>query len=291
MISPCKLDNSKAAIYFFAMNQIVIDPKICPEKPIIRRTQPPLALSTLLILLPICGLLAGCGKRQEPTLRVLCGSSMAKPMQVTGGQFSQTHQARIEYDFGGSETLLPKILAGAPGNVFVCHDPFEEKLKAAGRCAKSVTVGYLEPVLAVRPGNPKAIRALADLAKPGVKIGLGDPAYSTCGELFVNALRQRGLYDGVMSNVVLQARTHAEVANGLILGPLDAVVVWNFVMRLYPGKLEAVPTGLQYPATRVTILGLTTSANPALRDAFLTWCDQPEIKTLFRQHGYNREGE
>jgi molybdate transport system substrate-binding protein len=146
-------------------------------------------------------------------------------------------------------------------------------------------------VLAVRPGNPKGIRAIEDLAKAGLKIGLGDPRYSTCGELFVNALRQRGLPAGVMANVVLQARTHAEVPNGLILGPLDAVVVWNFVMRLYAGKLEAVPTGIKYPATRVTVLGLTTSANPALRDAFLAWCDQPQVKAVFRQHGYNREGE
>ena len=69
-----------------------------------------------------------------------------------------------------------------------------------------------------------------------------------------------------MKNVALQARSHAEVANGLVVGPLDAVVVWNFVVGLYPGKLEVVPTGAAYPATRVTLLGLTSSEHPALRD-------------------------
>lgn len=249
-----------------------------------------------LVVFILCGLLAACGKMSTSeqgtaTLRVLCGSSMATPAQEIGKQFGETQKARVEFDLGGSETLLPKILAGARGDVFVCHDPFEEKLRAAGRCANAVAVGYLEPVLAVRPGNPKGIRAVEDLTKPGMKIGLGDPRYSTCGELFANALRQHGLYDGVMANAVLQARTHAEVANGLILGPLDAVVVWNFVMRLYTGKLEAVPTGIKYPATRVTVLALTSSENPALRDAFLAWCDQPQVKAVFRQHGYNREGE
>jgi molybdate transport system substrate-binding protein len=257
----------------------------------------PIALRfNLHILLPVCGLLAGCGKvsapqQQTATLRVLCGSSMATPAQEIGRQFGETHKAQVEFDLGGSETLLPKILSGAHGDVFVCHDPFEQKLRAAGRCAGAVAVGYLEPVLAVRPGNPKGIRAVGDLARPGLKIGLGDPRYSTCGELFVNALRQRNLYDAVMANAVLQARTHAEVANGLIVGPLDAVVVWNFVMRLYAGKLEAVPTGIKYPATRVTVLALTSSENPALRDAFLTWCAQPQVQAVFRQHGYNCEGE
>lgn len=216
---------------------------------------------------------------------------MAAPMQELGKQFAEVRQVHLEYDLGGSETLLPKILAGAQADVFVCHDPFEEKLKAAGRWTNTVVVGYLEPVVAVRPGNPKQIRSLDDLASSGLKIGIGDPRYSTCGELFVNALRERGLYERVMTNVALQARSHAEVANGLVVGPLDAVVVWNFVIKLYPGKLEAVPVGVKYPATRVTLLGLTSSPNPALRDAFLEWCRQPAVQEAFRRHGYAREKE
>lgn len=224
-------------------------------------------------------------------LRVLCGSSMAAPVQELGRQFMLAHRARIEFDLGGSETLLPKILAGGRADVFVCHDPFEEKLKAAGRWTDSVVVGYLAPVLAVRPGNPKGIRSLQDLARPGLKIGIGDPRYSTCGELFVGALREQGIEGGVMANVILQARTHAEVANGLVLGPLDAVVVWNFVTALYPGKLEAVPTGVAYPATRVTVIGLTGGDNPALRDTFLDWCRQPLVRETFGRYGYRRESD
>jgi len=241
-------------------------------------------------------LAAGCGK-QSPSqpadnpLRILCGSSMAAPVQELSKQFAAVRQARIEFDLGGSETLLPKVLAGARADLFVCHDPFEEKVKAAGRWTNTVVVGFLAPVLAVRPGNPTGIRGLADLAKPSLKIGIGDPRYSTCGELFVNALRERGQFDAVMKNVVLQARGHAEVANGLVVGPLDAVIVWNFVAGLYPGKLEIVPTGVKYPATRVTILGLAGSENPALRDAFLEWCRQPVVQDTFRRYGYNREAD
>ena len=216
---------------------------------------------------------------------------MAAPVQELVMQFANNRHAQIEFDLGGSETLLPKILAGARADLFVCHDPFEEKLKAAGRWTNTVVVGYLEPIVAVRPGNPKNIRGLADLAKLDLKIGIGDPRYSTCGELFVTALRERGQYDAVMKNVALQARSHAEVANGLVVGPLDAVVVWNFVVGLYPGKLEIVPTGVNYPATRVTILGLTSSDNPALRDAFLDWCKQPIVQETFQRYKYRREKE
>ncbi len=214
---------------------------------------------------------------------------MAGPVQELAKQFATNHQAQIEFDLGGSETLLPKILTGVRADLFVCHDPFEEKLKTAGHWTNTVVVGYLEPIVAVRPGNPKSIHNLSDLGKPDVKIGIGDPRYSTCGELFVNALRERGQYDPVMKNVALQARSHAEVANGLVVGPLDVVVVWNFVVSLYPGKLEVVPTGVTYPATRVTVLGLTNSDNPVLRDAFLEWCKQSVVQETFRRYGYRRE--
>jgi len=173
--------------------------------------------------------------------------------------------------------------------VFVCHDPFEAKLVGIGRMMDSVTVGYLEPVLAVRPGNPRDIRGLADLARPGLQFGMGDPRYSTAGELFVNLLRERGLHDAVMSNVVFQGRTHADIANSLILGPVDAVAIWNFAIPLHRGKLQVVGTDARYPETRVTIVGLTASKNPELRDAFLQWCRQSSVQDVFRQHGYTRQ--
>jgi accessory colonization factor AcfC len=78
------------------------------------------------------------------------------------------------------------------------------------------------------------------------------------------------------------------VANGLVVGPLDAVVVWNFVIPLYPGKLEVVSADVAYPATRVTVLGLTQGENAPLRDAFLDWCRQSEVQEIFRRHGYQR---
>ena len=247
-----------------------------------------------LLSITVAGLcVLGCGPSgnapaAKPMLRVLCGSSMAAPIQEIGRQFAGRHALALEYDLGGSETLLPKILMGVPADIFVCHDPFEDKVKVEKRWSGSVVVGYLEPIVAVRPGNPKGIRTLEDLKRPDLKLGIGDPRYSTCGALFVEALERRGLRHLVMPQVILQGRTHAEIASGLILGPLDAVVVWNFVAMLYPGKLEVVPTDVAYPETRITVIGLKQGANAAARDAFLQWCAQPEAQQTFRTLGYTR---
>jgi molybdenum ABC transporter molybdate-binding protein len=236
-------------------------------------------------------LLAGCSRSPDSTqptaeLRVLCGSSMATPAQEAARLFQERRAARVSLDLGGSETLLPKILAGTPADVFLCHDPFEQKLKEAKKWSGSARLGVLQPVLLVRPGNPHRIHSLNDLTNANLKIGIGDPRYSTCGEMFVQRLEQLNISQQVMKQVVLQARSHAEIANGLILGPLDVAVVWNFVAQLYPGKVELVPTKDAYPEINVTVVGLQSSANPNLRDVFLEFCRTDEIKTLFAKHGY-----
>ena len=241
----------------------------------------------------LCLMLAagGCNRRPSPSqapaeLRILCGSSMSEPVQEIGRVFAERRKAQVVYDMGGSETLLPRVLAGATADVFVCHDPFEQKVKDAGKWAGSAVVGVLRPVVMVRPGNPREIRSIEDLAKLDVQIGIGDPAYSTCGQMFVAMLDKKSLRQGVMQRVKLQGRTHVEIANGAIAGPLDAVVVWNYVAVLYKGKLEVVETGEQYEDVRVTVVGLSQSANPALRDAFLEMCRSAEVRETFARNGY-----
>ncbi len=235
----------------------------------------------------------GCSREpssavKRPELRVLCGSSMAEPGQVVCRRFKQDHGVEVLVDLGGSETLLPRVLSGAPADIFICHDPFEEKIQEAKRWAGTAKVGVLQPVLLVRPGNPQRLKSLSDLTNRNLKIGIGDPRYSTCGALFVGLLEKRGLRDQVMNQVSLQARTHTEIANGLILGPLDAVVVWNYIARMYTGKVERVPIPERFPDINVTVVGLTQSQNPGLRDAFLSACRSDATRALFAKQGYGQ---
>jgi molybdate transport system substrate-binding protein len=236
-------------------------------------------------------LAAGCSRPSTPAnqpteMRILCGSSMATPGQQIAKLFQEKRGAQALVDLGGSETLLPRVLTGAPADIFICHDPFEQKVKDAGFWAGSARVGVLKPVLLVRPGNPLGVKSVNDLTNRNIKLGIGDPRASTCGELFVALLEKKGLSNTVMPQVTMQARAHAELANGLILGPLDAVVVWNFVSCFYTNKVQLVPTDDQYPEINVTVVGLKQSQNPKLRDAFLDYCRSDAVKAIFAEQGY-----
>jgi molybdate transport system substrate-binding protein len=240
-------------------------------------------------------LAAGCSRQSTPAnkpgeLRILCGSSMATPGQQIAKLFKEQQGVEVLVDLGGSETLLPRVLTGAPADIFLCHDPFEQKVKDAGFWAGSARVGVLKPVLLVRPGNPLGVKSVNDLTNRNLKLGIGDPRSSTCGELFVGLLEKKGLSNAVMKQVVVQARTHAELADGLIVGPLDAVVVWNYVSRFYSNKVQLVPTDDPYAEIHVTVVGLKQSQNPKARDAFLEYCRSDAVKAIFAEQGYGAMG-
>jgi len=237
----------------------------------------------LSVLLP-CFCLS-CNRRDRE-LRILCGSSMAEPGQRIGNDFAKQRGVEAIFDLGGSETLLPRILAGVDADIFICHDPFEQKVKDAGQWAGSVAVGTMRPVLLVKKGNPKKIGSVADLGRSGLKIGVGRPDTSTCGKMFVDMLEKRGLYPQVQPQILLEGRGHVEIANGLTEGPLDAAVVWNLVAVMYKDKVEIVPDSFRYDPIRVTVVGLKQGANPALRDQFLKMCDTPQVKSIFQKFGY-----
>lgn len=232
-------------------------------------------------------LIAGCARpAAEDRLRILCGSSMAQPMQKIAKQFEAATGATVEFDLGGSETLLPKVLASEPGDLFVCHDPFEAKVREAGKFSASVVPGFLAPIVVTKAGNPKNIKDWNDLVQPGLRLGIGDPRYSTCGEMFVAEARRRGIEEKLMANVKMQARSHGELATAVTVGSLDAASVWNFVAPQYAGKLEKAPIAGEYPETRVTVIGLSGSTQPGLRDKFLEFCRRPESIAVFAENGY-----
>ena len=245
-----------------------------------------LAVSIFALLVSAVGCSRVPGGRPESELRILCGSSMATPVQEIVPVFKGKDGPSVLLDLGGSETLLPRIVAGGSGDIFICHDPFEQKIKESGNWAGAVPVGFLKPVLLVRPGNPNHIQSVGDLTNRNLKIGMGDPRYSTCGELFVGLLDKKGLRDAVMKQVTMMGRTHTEIAQGLLLGPLDVVVVWNYIARLYSNSVEVVETQDDYPKLKVTVVGLKRSDNPKGRDAFLEFCGTDEVRNVFARHGY-----
>jgi molybdate transport system substrate-binding protein len=237
-------------------------------------------------------LILGCGYRRAPdkeavTLTVLCGGSFRPPMEELVAAFSRETGIATELSFGQSEDLLPLMKIGKVGDVFVSHDPYLDYVQDAGSLLSSAQVGYVAPVLVVPKGNPARVESLDDLARPGVKVALPDPEFTTCGQMLFRLLEKKDIKDKVVANADGAIfRSHSEIGTALKMGQRQAGVMWNGVAHTFRDSLEIVPTRYEYDDTvRVWVIGLSyTKHEPSVR-RFLEFASK-EGAVTFAKYGY-----
>ena len=106
---------------------------------------------------------------------------------------------------------------------------------------EAVMLTEAEIVIAVPKGNPKEIRTLADLARPGLRVGLCNAEQSTLGFLTKSMLRSMNLWDGVSKNASSQVPTGDFLVNQMRTGSLDAAVVYRINIQSDSEHFDGVP--------------------------------------------------
>jgi molybdate transport system substrate-binding protein len=209
-------------------------------------------------------------------LVVLCGSSFVPPTDELIEQFKAENNIEVVTSSAGSEDFLPLVKAGRKGDILITHDPYLDYVKEANAYLDDVPVGFVAPVLAVAKGNPKGVKSIEDLAKPGLKVALTDPQYSTCGEMVFALLEKKGIKDAVLANVGNRlTKGHGNLGTLMQTGAVDAVIMWNGVAHSFKEHLEIVPTPYEYDTTiGVYIIGLGYSEHPEQVRQFISFAKE-----------------
>lgn len=197
-----------------------------------------LALLTLLVLKPRDG---GPGE-----VIVLCGGSMRAALEEIIENYKAVSSDTVVPTFGGSGELCAQIRLAGKGDVYICHDPFMEWAEEKGLIQKWDTVGLLRVIIAVPKGNPKGINGLEDLARPGLRIGIGDTTYSTSGVIAKSIIEQAPFGADITKNIRLESKGHQKRLNDIVMGQLDATIVWDAVALLFKDKVDIVPIDYRY---------------------------------------------
>lgn len=106
---------------------------------------------------------------------------------------------------------------------------------------EAVIMTETDIVIAVPRGNPKNVRTLADLAQPGLRVGLSNAEQATLGFMTQAMLKSMNLYDSVMKNVVVQVPTSDFLINQMRAGGLDAAIVYKVNVQPQAEHLESIP--------------------------------------------------
>jgi molybdate transport system substrate-binding protein len=164
-------------------------------------------------------------------------------MRLLKEEWQKRTGQEVLLDVADSGQCLVKIENSGKGDLYVAHAPFPAAARKKGLAEGSYVVATLQPVIVVPRSNPKGIRELKDLARADLKVGLTDEKYSTLGYLAPLMLNKAGVRETVEGNIRergTRQRSGGGVANEVVLGHLDAAIVWNAVAFLRKDKLDSV---------------------------------------------------
>ncbi|WP_235629900.1 molybdate ABC transporter substrate-binding protein [Mycolicibacterium novocastrense] len=196
----------------------------------------PLSLLAALLLT----LATGCGQGpQRDSLMVFAAASLNRAFTEIGTQFEKDHPGtRVEFSFAGSSDLATQLTQGARADVFASADTVNmDKVADAGLLAGDpVNFASNTMVIVVSPGNPKKIKAIRDLTRPGITAVVCAPAVP-CGA----ASRKVEQAAGVDLNPVSEESSVTDVLNKVTSGQADAGIVYVTNARDAGTRVTAVP--------------------------------------------------
>lgn len=225
----------------------------------------------------------------QATLQVYGPGGPAAPMQECAAIFSKYRGVKVEVTagpeakwsakakrdadiiYGGAEYMLSQFAAKNPGLV------------------DSATRTELYPRAAgilVRKGNPKGIRSLADLARPGVR--LVDVTGAGQLGLWEDLAGKSGLIPGIQKNILITVPNSAEAINQWkSLPQLDAWISYESWHLRLKDTTDLVRLPLRDRLYRGTPIALTKiSKNRAQAAAFVAYLQSPAAHRVFQKWGW-----
>lgn len=263
----------------------------------------PLVLSLLISLVVLISL-AGCSPASPDTssstdsplagktISAFVGSASKPAMDEAARAFESQTGVKVFVTYGGSGTVLSQMELSRTGDLYIPGSPdYLEKAHAKGVTDPATTqiLAYLVPTICVQPGNPKNIRSLADLARPGITVGIGNPDTVCVGLYAVEILERNNLLSEVYPNIITQAPSCSATAALITMKSVDAILGWNVFHAWNPQSIAAIylqPEQLPRLAYIPAAIAVNSTEKEAA-GAFIDFLTSPDVQDIFRKWGYD----
>jgi molybdate transport system substrate-binding protein len=210
--------------------------------------------------------------------------------------FEDQYCIPVETNYGGGGEILSKMMLAKSGDVYIAP---EQRFMETAQAKKAIdpttiqTVAYLVPVIAVKQGNPKGVRSLADLANQGIRLAITRPETSLLGRYAPEIFRKAGLEEAIMHNVVTYASDPNNLLTMLMMGQVDAGIIWHVYGITASGRIETIfmAPGQLTGIGKMQIAVSAYSGDKKRARQFIHFTISPEGKEIFEQCGYIVEAE
>lgn len=222
----------------------------------------------------------------ENSLLVYCGAGMKEPMDEIAKIFEQNTGIKIKYTYGGSEQLLSQIELYQKGDVYMPGALGDiQSAREKGFVNRTQDIVYHVITIVVPKGNPKNITSLEDMAKPGVRVALGEPTGPAIGNSTKKMLTKDGLWDSINANSVVKTGTVNELLTYVSMNQADAAIVYEDLYN--PASMEKIDIPKNQGKVDIVPIGtLVFSKNKADAERFVNFVGSDEGKAIFEKNGF-----
>jgi molybdate transport system substrate-binding protein len=231
----------------------------------------------------------GPEEKLSGSILVYCAAGVKDPVAEIAKLFEAETGVKVELTYANSGQLLGQIETSRKGDVFVPGDVgFAATAKERGLAAGDPReFCWFVSVVYVAKGNPKGLRDVADLARPGLKLALADEN-SSIGRLQEDLFKKSGAdAEAIRKNKVFSPATVTEVALAVKLGTADAGLIWDALGSLYPDEAEAVRIPPEKNVVgKVAACALASSSNPRAAAAFVEHLASEKGREVLRSRHY-----
>jgi molybdate transport system substrate-binding protein len=237
------------------------------------------------------GLLCGWGLCQSAVageLHLFVGAGLRQPVDRLVQAFENQTGQRVFIDYAGSGQLLTRIEASGKGDLFVPGALFYiEKLQKAGKIRTLRPLVQHTPVIGVHHSLASRIQTFDDLAKPGVRLAMGDPKAMAFGRTAMAICERSGQKEAILKNVAVYGATVKQLALYVGQGSVDAAIIGRADAFQNRDRIAmvAIPTAYFQPEV-IAAAVLESTSNPELAAQLLAYLSTADAAFVFQQYGF-----
>lgn len=251
-----------------------------PDSPRRRR----LLAAAMVPLLALGAVVGGCGDASDrTTLTVLAASSTREVMRELGVAYHREHRGvQVRFTFDGSQEMAARLEERGAGDVLVTAD--EETMNGADEhlTGRRRVIAHNSMTIVVRPGNPRRIRGLRDLARPGLRVAVAAapvPAGRYARKIFAGAgITVRSSSEEISARAVLDRVRTGDADAGL-------VYITDLKSAGVAAGSVAIPA-LENVTATYAAAAVRDGANEEEAASFVSWLTSSVARDLFNKYGF-----
>ena len=263
---------------------------------LLKRNKLTMSVSVFLVLLALITSLGCTCSTAESQLSVFAAAGAKPPLDEIRQRFKEQYIANVVISYGGGGEVLSQMILSRSGDVYIAPEQrfMETAVEKQAIDPETIkSVAYIIPVIAVKKDNPKDIKTLADLAKPGVRVAITRPETTLLGKYAPEIFQKAGLAESIEKNVVTQAVRPDSLLTMLVMGQVDAGIIWHFYEVQAPDEIEVIYLAPQQ-LTGVGEMQAAVSSytnNKKAAQQFVDFMTSADCKEVFKNLGYLVDAE